>query len=111
MVCLDCECRVLFGKLCKGKPELVEVLLGLRFNGKTDHRIRELHGLECDRMAIDTDRISCTEILESYSRTDISGLHEFDRILLVGVHLIKTCNTLFLVGPCIKYIRTCIQAS
>ena len=111
MVCLDCECRVLFGKLCKGKPELVEILLSLRLNGKSDDRIRELHGLECDRMVLDTDCISCTEILESYCRADVSSLHEFDRILLVGVHLVETSHTLFLVGPCIKYIRTCIQTA
>ena len=47
-------------------------------------------------MILGADSISGTEILESDSCTDISRLYEIYRILLVGMHLVKPCDTLFL---------------
>ncbi len=97
MVSLDSECRVLLCKFRKCDTEFVKVFLCLRLHCKSDYRIRELHRLQSDRRRLDADCVSGAEILESDSGTDVSGLYELDRILLVRVHLIKSRHALFLV--------------
>ena len=62
-------------------------------------------------MVFSTDGVTCVEILEAHCRADVSGLHELDRVLMVGVHLIKTGNPLLLVGSCIEHIGTGIDTA
>ena len=60
-------------------------------------------------MILVADGVSCTEILESDSGADVSGLDELDRILMVGVHLVQAADALTLTAAGIKYIRTGIE--
>ena len=95
---LDGEGRILFRELAEGNAELVQVALGLRLDCDADNRIGEFHSLESELVAFVADGISGVEILESDCCADVTGLHELDRVLVVGVHLVEPGDTLFLTG-------------
>ena len=62
-------------------------------------------------MILVADGVSCTEILESDSGADVSGLDELDRVLMVGVHLVQTRDSLLLSGADVIDIGTGVNAS
>jgi hypothetical protein len=49
-------------------------------------------------MILSADGITCAEILEADCCADVSGLYELDRVLVVGVHLVETGDSLFLAS-------------
>ena len=62
-------------------------------------------------MILGTDGVTGAEILETYGCADVTGLHEIDRVLVVGVHLIETCYPLLLAGTCIEHVSTGVKMS
>ena len=83
LVCLYAECRVFLCKLLQAYTELVEVFLSLRLYCDTNHWIRELHSLECNRVLLVAECVACADIIESYSGTDITAADNVFRVLLV----------------------------
>ena len=109
LVSLNGECRILLSELSQTDTEFVEVSLRLRLYGDTDNRCRELDRLEYDRMILSAEGIARADILESHTCTYITGADEINRVLVIGVHLEDTRDTLFLAGTGIVDIRTCLQ--
>ena len=105
------ERRILLSELAEGDAKLVQVALGLRLDSDTDNRIREFHRFEHNLMILVADGVSCTEILESDSGADVSGLDELDRVLMVGVHLVQTRDSFLLSGADVIDISTGVNAS
>ena len=95
-VCLNTEGGVFFSKFLQADTELVEVFLSLRFHCDTDNGVGEFHSFEYDRSIFSAECITCTDILEAYSGTDITTADFLHRILLIGVHLEQTRDTLLL---------------
>ena len=96
LVGLNGERRILLGQLSKTYTQLIEVSLALRLYRDTDHRCRELDGLEYDRLVLVAERIARAYILKSYARAYITRENGLNRILVVRVHLEDTADTLFL---------------
>ena len=80
---MNSEGRVFLSKLSKTDTELINVSLALRLNSDTNNRIRECHRLEYDRMCLIAKSITCTDILETNTSTDITGIDSVHRNLLV----------------------------
>ena len=98
---VDTEGRILFCKLCKSLAHLVLSGFRLRLDGDVDNRLRELHGLQDNRMLLVADGITGRRRLEADSGSDISGVNLVKLLSLVGMHLKDTANTLFLALRCI----------
>ena len=62
-------------------------------------------------MRLVADGVTCAEVLETYCSADVSCLYELDRVLVVGVHLIQTCYSLFLTCTGIVNIRAGVYLS
>ena len=62
-------------------------------------------------MALITYRVARVELLEAHGCADITRLHELDRVLVVGVHLIQACYPFLFASTCIKYVGTGIQTA
>ena len=102
------EGRVFFSKLLQAHAQAIQVLLSLWLNCNTDYRIREVHCFEHDWRIFSTQSITCADILETYTGTDITATDSFHRVLLVRVHLEQTRDTFLLARTCIQYVATCI---
>ncbi len=98
---------ILFSQLSKTVVKFGNVSLALRLHGHLNHRIREGHRLEHNRMVLIAERITRADILETYTCADITGIDAFHRNFLLGVHLEQTAHTLFLARTGIVNIRTC----
>ena len=109
LVCECTECRVFFSKFLKSHDHLLLGSSGLRLDSYFDNRLRELHGLEDDRMIIITERVTCCCVLQTNCSSDITGEYFGDLFSVVSVHLEDTSDTLFLTLCCIGNIRTCFQ--
>ena len=96
LVGFNSERRILLCEFSKTYAEFVEVSLALRLYRDTDHRCRELDGLEYDRFVLVAERIARAYILKSYACAYITREDRLNRILVVGVHLEDTADTLFL---------------
>ena len=103
------EGGVFLGQLTQRDAEFVEVLLGLRLDRQTDHRFGEGHLLQNDRCVLGAERVARANLLETYGSADIAGADGLHRILLVGVHLVDTADTLALAAAGIQHIGTCVQ--
>ena len=109
LVCLYAESRILLGQLSQAHTQLIHVFLSLRLYCDTDNRFREFHRLQCDRMVFVAKRITCTDILETNTCSDITTTNHLHRVLLVRVHLEQTGDTLFLSGTSVQHIRTSVD--
>ena len=103
------EGGVLFSQLAQGDAELVEVLLGLRLHGQTDHRLGEGHLLQHDGCVLGAERVARANLLETYGSADIAGADGLHRILLVGVHLVDAADTLALAAAGVQDVGTGIE--
>ena len=99
------ESRILFGKFGKPVVQFRNIGLALRLNGNRDHCVWESHRLQYDRMSLITKRITGTDILETYSGTNITRINALHRDFLVRVHLEQTTDTLFFARTRIVNIR------
>ena len=98
------EGRILLCQLGQSDAQLVEILLGLGLYGQTDHRLGEGHLLEYQRCVLGRKRITRTDLLEADGGADITCLDSLQRVLLVGVHLIQTADTLALAAACVQHV-------
>ena len=98
LVGLDAERRVFLGQLLQADAEFVEVFLCLGFYGDTDNGIGELHGFEHDGVVLVAEGVTRADILEADAGADVAAADLLFRVLLVGVHLEQTRDTLFLSG-------------
>ena len=108
---LDGEGRILLRQFSEGDSELVKILLGLGLDGDTDNGIGEFHGFQGKFVALVADGVPRAEVLESYCGADVSGLHEIDGILVVGVHLIEPGHALFLARTGVDHVRTGVEVT
>ena len=105
------EGRVLFGQLAQCDAQLVEVFLRLGLDGQTDHRLGEGHLFEHDRRILGAERIARADLLETDGGADVARNDRLDRVLLVGVHLVDTADTLALAAARVEHVGTGIQFS
>ena len=73
LVGADAERRVLVGQRLERLAELVLVALRLRLDGDVDHRLRELHALEDDRVVAVAQRVAGGRVLEAEAGDDVAG--------------------------------------
>ena len=105
------ECRVFLSQLSQTVVELGNVSLRLRLYSDRDHGIGEGHRLQHDGLLLVTEGVTRTDILETYTCTDITSVDRLHRNLLVGVHLEQTADALFLARTWVIDIRTCLHAT
>ena len=105
MVTLDGEGRIFLCKFAESDSKFVKVSLSLRLHCDSDNGIREYHLLKNDRMRLVADGVTSAEVFETNGCADVSSLYELDRVLVVRVHLIQTCDSFFLACTGIENIR------
>jgi hypothetical protein len=88
-VVLHGEGGIFFGQFGECHTQLIKVLLCLRLNGNTDYGIGEYHTFQNDRVLFITQRVTRTDIFETYGSGDIPSFYLVDLLLLVSVHLVK----------------------
>src|SRR5581483_8060499 len=93
----DLERRVLLRQRAEGLAELVLVGLRLRLDRDRDHRLRELHLLEQDRVTGLAQRVAGARGLQSDGRDDVTSEHAFLVLAVVRVHLEDAPDALLLV--------------
>ena len=103
------EGGVLLGEFRQRDAEFVEVLLGLGLHGQTDHRLGEGHLFQNDRSVLGAERIARADLLETYGCADVTGTDGFQRVLLVGVHLVDTADALALAAAGVEHVRSGIE--
>ena len=80
--------------------------MSLRLYGNTDHGIGEVDSLKSHRSIFVTDCISSTDILETYTGTDITTADYLHWVLAIRVHLEETRDAFLLTRTCIVDIAT-----
>ena len=91
------ERRIFASKTAQGESHLFLVSLGLGFDGLADHRFREFHAFEDDRLGHIAERVARGHVLQTDGSGDIAGFRFGDFLTFVGVHLQQTTNTFLLV--------------
>ena len=84
---VDVEGRIFGPQLLQTDAKLLLIRLGLRLNRQRDDRLREVHRLEHDRLLLVAQRVARRDALEAHGRRDVAGVHLFDFLTLVRVHL------------------------
>src|SRR5947209_1945553 len=90
----DLEGRVLLGEPLDRGAQLLLVTLGLRLDGHVDHRRREGHRLEHDRLVLRGQRVAGGGVLQAHHRDDLAGHRERALLALVRVHLVDLADPL-----------------
>ena len=88
------EGRVLVGELPQSLAQLVLIGPGLGLDGDRNDRLRELHGLQDDRMVGVAQRMAGADPLESDDRRDVAGEDFLPLLALVRVHLQDSAHPL-----------------
>ena len=104
LIGLHLEGWILVGELGEGQAHLLLIGLGLRLHGHLDHRIREGHGLEGDRVLLVTQRVTGGNVLEAHEGVDVAGLGCVYRVLLVSVHLEDLADAFLLALRGIEHV-------
>jgi hypothetical protein len=81
----------------QGLTELLLLGLGLRLDGDRDHRLREVHALQDDRMSLFAERVTRRGELHAERGADVARLDLFDLFALVCVHQHQTADALALL--------------
>ncbi|CBH24153.1 Translation elongation factor G (EF-G) [Salinibacter ruber M8] len=97
LVGTDVERRVLLGELRKAVGQLVPVGLGFGLDRNPNDRLREVHGLEHDRMVRVTDRVSGLEVLRTDHGGDVPGADHVHVLPAIGMHEHHAPDALVLV--------------
>ncbi len=100
------ERGILLRQLGQSGRELIQIFLGLGLYGNTNHRIGEVNCFQDDRLVLVAQRVAGTDIFESYTGANVSRSDKIFRILLVGVHLEETGNTLLLSRAWVVHVRS-----
>src|SRR5438093_8175717 len=91
---LDAEGRILGHQLLQAEPELLLIDLGPGLDRERDHRLGEVHRLEDDRAVLVAERVARGHALHADGRGDVAGVHFFDVLALVRVHLQEAADAL-----------------
>ncbi len=81
---------IFLNQLLNRQPQLFLVGLGLRLDGKLDHRLGEVDGFEQDGMLLIAHGVAGDYVLQAHRGADIARQHFLDLFALVGVHLHQT---------------------
>src|SRR6185437_1290208 len=100
------ERRVFLGELLQRDGELVLVRLRLGLDGDVNHRGRELHGLENDRLVLERKGVAGTRVPQSDGGRNVAGANLLDLFALVGVHLQQPAHALALVLGGVVHVGT-----
>ncbi|CUQ63500.1 Uncharacterised protein [Segatella copri] len=106
LVCTNCEGWILLSQLSETIIHLSDVCLALWLYCDRNHSIRECHRLQYDWVFLVTECITCTDILETYTCTDITSIDRLHWDFLLRVHLEQTADTLALARTWVVNIRT-----
>ncbi len=109
LVSPDRERRVFLRQLGQTVGQLLHILLCLRLNGDSNHRIGEVHRLKYYRSILIAQRVTGMDIPHSDYGTDVSCRDDINRVLMVREHLEQTRDALLLAGACVVRIRTGLQ--
>src|SRR5690606_5505860 len=90
------EGRIFLSQTTQGDAHLLLVALGLGFDSNVDHRLREFHALENDRLVQITQGFTGRDVLQTDGGGDVAGAHFFDLVAIVGAHLHQTADTFLL---------------
>ena len=88
------ERRVFLREAAERDAHLFLVDLGLRLDRLRDHRLREHHALEGDRLLHVAQRLAGDDVLQADHGGDVAGAHFLDFLALVGVHLQQAADAL-----------------
>ena len=103
------ERRVFVGERVERLAELVLVVLGLRLDRDGDHRGRELHPLEDDRVRAVAERVTGGGLLEAEAGDDVAGVRDVDVFALVGVHAQDATDALLAVLGGVVDLRALLE--
>ena len=99
----DLEGRILFGQLGQGDAHLLLIGLGLRLDGHLDHRIREGHGVEGDRVVDGAQGVAGGDVLQAHEGVDVTGVGAVHRVFLIGVHLEDLADAFLLLAGGVEH--------
>ena len=108
-VSFNSKCRVFFSEFTKTNTKFIEVSLRFRLNCDTNHWIWEVHRLEYDLVCFVAKSVTCTDIFETNTCSDITSSNFFNRVLFVRVHLEETRDTFFFARASVEYVRTSFE--
>ncbi|VWM20932.1 hypothetical protein BLA6992_07557 [Burkholderia lata] len=94
---LHAERRIFLSETVQRQAHLLLVSLRLRLDGLRNHRLRENHAFEHDRMCRIAQRVARGRFLQADRSSDVACTNFLDFFTLVRVHLQNTAETLFLV--------------
>ena len=103
------EGRVLVGERVERLAELVLVVLRLRLDRDGDHRRRELHALEDDRVRALAQRVAGGRLLEAEAGDDVARVRDVDVFALVGVHAQDATDALLAVLGGVVDLRALLE--
>src|SRR5208337_3728177 len=92
LVGVHAEGGIFLGEARQGLSHFVLIGLGLGFDGDVDDGRRESHGLQDDLLVFVAEGIAGGDALQSDARADIAGVHGFNFLALVGMHLQQAAN-------------------
>ena len=98
LVDFEAQRRIGLGHLVERGRHLVDVVAVLRLDRDADHRIREAHALEQDRMRRVGQRIARLGVLHRDERADVAGAHFVDVLGRIGLHLDDAADALLLAA-------------
>ena len=98
--------RIFLGQLMQRSAQLFLVGLGLGLNGNGDNRLREIHGLENDRVRGVAEGVTGGSEFQSYRGGEIAGVNRVAVLAGVGVHL-QGCGRPAPSCPCWRYKHGC----
>src|SRR3954453_5908275 len=98
LVRLDLERRVLLGEAAERDGHLLLVGLRLRLDGDGDHRLRELHRLQADRLVRSGQRVAGDDLLDADGGGDVARVDLVELLAVVGVHHQDAPDALGLAG-------------
>ena len=81
----------------QAERHLLHAVLGLRLDGDVDHRHREGHALQNDRVVAGGQRVAGAGILQAHEGRDVAGEHFLDFLPLVGMHLEHPADPLAMI--------------
>src|SRR6266545_2403511 len=105
----DLEGRVLLGEPLDRDAQLLLVALRLRLDRDRDHRGRELHRLQHDRVLLVAQRLAGGGVLQTHHRDDVAGADGGDLLTLVRVHPVDLADPLLLPLGGVQDLRAGLQ--
>ena len=106
LICVNSESRIFLCQLGKTVVKFCNISLALWLNSDGDNCIGECDAFENNWMVLVTECVTRAYILETNTGTNITSFNAIHWLLLVGVHLEESANTLLFARTSIIDIRT-----